>query len=426
MSIYYVSNNGLDTNDGLSPETAWQTIPKMNESIASGDVVKFRCGDVFYGQILLQPGKSADCPTTLTSYGEGKKPTISQYKIINSDAWEDQGDGIWRADIADTTKFTGNVSCPSNNTGFLLVSGEVKPFKKFYLEKLEQNWDFFNDEEKYLYVKCDKNPAQYSDDIRAAIGVRSCPVKDNMRVENIVFAGSGAHGISGIVHGAHIENCEFHNLGGARLGGPERNGKFNTTRYGNGVECWTGSTDVTVKNCKFSGIYDVAFTMQGPMNGQSWRNVHVIGCEMWNNTQCFEIWANNLQGDEGFVDCSFENNTCINSGYCWGYDSRPNKNTACHLLLYGIETKNVDIKVKNNFFYSAYPATVYKSGGAALIPEGYDISDNLIVMSDEEELILHPEEDQTAYNAFVEKIKKNNTVINKNRFVDANTNIIWK
>ena len=81
MSIYYVSNSGLDTNDGLTPETAWQSVAKVNESIAGGDEIRFRCGDTFYGRVQAKPG-TPDKFTTFTSYGEGVKPVMSQYKLI--------------------------------------------------------------------------------------------------------------------------------------------------------------------------------------------------------------------------------------------------------------------------------------------------------------------------------------------------------
>ena len=52
MSTYYVSESGCDNNDGLTPQTPWKTIKKVNTDITGGDVVHFKCGDTFFGQIL--------------------------------------------------------------------------------------------------------------------------------------------------------------------------------------------------------------------------------------------------------------------------------------------------------------------------------------------------------------------------------------
>ena len=51
MATYYISAIGCDTNDGLTPDTPWQTIKKVNSSVVGGDTVCFRCGDTFFGQI---------------------------------------------------------------------------------------------------------------------------------------------------------------------------------------------------------------------------------------------------------------------------------------------------------------------------------------------------------------------------------------
>ena len=66
---YYVSADGNDENDGLTPETAWLTPAKVsNTAFLPGDGVFFRRGDVFRGQIIACEG------VTYSAYGEGKKP----------------------------------------------------------------------------------------------------------------------------------------------------------------------------------------------------------------------------------------------------------------------------------------------------------------------------------------------------------------
>ncbi len=68
-TTYYVSNDGDDNNDGLTPATAWKTLKKASEfEYATGDCVRFRRGDIFRGQLECKP-----C-VTYTGYGEGEKP----------------------------------------------------------------------------------------------------------------------------------------------------------------------------------------------------------------------------------------------------------------------------------------------------------------------------------------------------------------
>lgn len=70
---YYVSNNGDDSNDGLTQETAWATVEKVsNAKLKPGDAVLFERGGVFREYVLFcQKG------VTYSAYGEGSKPVIT-------------------------------------------------------------------------------------------------------------------------------------------------------------------------------------------------------------------------------------------------------------------------------------------------------------------------------------------------------------
>ena len=70
-TTYYVSADGCDEADGLTPETAWQTLARVsNADLSEGDAVRFRRGDVFRGQVICQSA------ITYCAYGEGEKPRI--------------------------------------------------------------------------------------------------------------------------------------------------------------------------------------------------------------------------------------------------------------------------------------------------------------------------------------------------------------
>ena len=70
--IYYVSNEGDDENDGLSPERPWKSMRKVNCSVyEEGDAVLFRRGDLFRGNVGRRHNG-----VTFGAYGTGKKPTF--------------------------------------------------------------------------------------------------------------------------------------------------------------------------------------------------------------------------------------------------------------------------------------------------------------------------------------------------------------
>ena len=52
---YYIdSNNGDDKNSGLSPEQAWASLTKVNNtSFHAGDSILFKSGSVWKGQLLI-------------------------------------------------------------------------------------------------------------------------------------------------------------------------------------------------------------------------------------------------------------------------------------------------------------------------------------------------------------------------------------
>ena len=64
---YYVSNDGCDENDGMTPETPWKTLEKVgNTKLFPGECVRFRRGDIFRGTLSCQAG------VTYTGYASSK------------------------------------------------------------------------------------------------------------------------------------------------------------------------------------------------------------------------------------------------------------------------------------------------------------------------------------------------------------------
>ena len=410
MATYYISSSGCDTNDGLTPNTPWQSIKKLNSSVKCGDTVCFKRGDTFFGQVRAPKGNDSEAPTTYTSYGEGTKPIISQYKTAHRDAWEQYADGIWRIDLSNAKNFDGNVTELDTNVGFIKVDGAIKPWKRFELDKLTEQWDFYNDKQ-YVYVKSEDSPALLANDVKFACNIICMPFADNILVEDIVFIGSGSHGMSGTINRATVRNCEFHELGGSELTTHFRPG----VRYGNGLECWTDSSDVLVENCKFSNIYDVAVTMQGNCVTRGWVNIIFRNNVMWNCQQSFEIWSNGELENTGFQRCIFENNVCIDSGYSWGHEVRANKQCSSHLLIYQVECPLCDVTVRNNTFYNARVSPIVKSGGPQEMPKDYKIIGNLFLMDLEQDVILRVKTTtDEEYQDFYNKIAENNQIVKTN------------
>ena len=72
--------------------------------MSGGDKLCLRSGDTFYGRVKLPDGPDRS-PDRITSYGDGAKPVLSQYKLPYPSAWERVSDSIWRVDLCDPSCF---------------------------------------------------------------------------------------------------------------------------------------------------------------------------------------------------------------------------------------------------------------------------------------------------------------------------------
>jgi hypothetical protein len=69
---YYLSNIGNDASDGKSPQTAWQTLDRINQQpLLPGDGIYLHGGDVFEGTLALTNSGAATKPIVIDSCGSG-------------------------------------------------------------------------------------------------------------------------------------------------------------------------------------------------------------------------------------------------------------------------------------------------------------------------------------------------------------------
>ena len=102
-TTYYVSADGDDNNDGLSPETAWKTLdgPYNNfDNIKSGDAILFRCGDIFSATYPRRYGLVMTPGVTYSSFGEGPKPELrgAVGNGVEFD-WKKEGENLYSLDL---------------------------------------------------------------------------------------------------------------------------------------------------------------------------------------------------------------------------------------------------------------------------------------------------------------------------------------
>ena len=100
------ATGGNDSDDGLTPATAWKTIAKVNsQTLVAGETVYFKRGETWTGEELTM-GESGDYlnPITFSAYGTGAKPIITVRKSLIG--WTTPGN--WANLSGDVWYMTGN------------------------------------------------------------------------------------------------------------------------------------------------------------------------------------------------------------------------------------------------------------------------------------------------------------------------------
>lgn len=78
-TTYYLdAEGGNDTNDGTSPETAWQSLDRANRmTFAPGDRILFKAGCSWNGMFMPQGSGADGAPIVIDKYGDGPLPILN-------------------------------------------------------------------------------------------------------------------------------------------------------------------------------------------------------------------------------------------------------------------------------------------------------------------------------------------------------------
>jgi len=92
---YYLSNAGNDNANGLSPESAWKSIAKLNKtSFSPGDSILFEAEGIWRETLVVKNSGKTGRNIVYSRYGNGKNPRIvgsepaDQWTRINGSVWK--------------------------------------------------------------------------------------------------------------------------------------------------------------------------------------------------------------------------------------------------------------------------------------------------------------------------------------------------
>lgn len=338
---FHVASDGDDAADGLSPETAWRSLQKVNEAdLLPADTVRFRCGDAFRGHLVVKSGEPGR-DVVYSSYGTGEKPVLeASYDASSPNGWVRAGRRLWKCAVP-AEREIGNVIFNHGKKG---CGWKAEGFEDLGRRDLRFFW---NAEERALYLVSRRNPGERFGSIELAekVNVIRISKAHDVVVEGLNVRYGAAHGIAGGgIARIVLRKCDVNWIGGGTLCTNDLGGGV---WYGNGIELWSYASDVLVEGCRVWECYDAGLTNQSNRKGTVqenivWRGNEVSGCEY-----SYEYWN---QG-EGAVtrNVVFEGNVCRKAGYGWGHRRRWNPNAA-HLMFYDNTAATSGFMLRGNVF----------------------------------------------------------------------------
>lgn len=356
--IYYISSNGI-SNDGIDINNPMSLEKANTKKFNSNDKILFKRGDTFFGQISFNVNSQKGREVVISSYGNGNIPIISGAKILNKKSgWilYDEKNSIYRIDLTDFKNFDGIKTNDSNscNIGFLEDDQGNKYYnRKQFLENLNTNFDFYCDNIQYLYIKSEINPYDKIGTLKASTRIDLVRLSSNIKISSLRICYTGAHGIvkkDNLIDNVLIENCIIENIGGSVQV------INNFTKYGNGIEFWNQASNIVVNNNIIREIYDAGFTIQGNTTNTGFENIQCYQNVIQACTYPIEIFCRNKNNENieiGIKKCEIYNNYIINQGRGWGYQARPDKDSAALLVLWTLEGPNKSLNLYNNINYNS-------------------------------------------------------------------------
>jgi len=303
-TIYYVANNGDDSNNGTSESTPWKTIGKVAaSSFSPGDGILFKRGDTFsVNEFTLKSGSSSGY-VVFSAYGTGVKPIITTAVNKNSTSdWTEYSTNKWQT----TTVVNGTTKLAQ-----VVLNGESSPKLVFNNDTggiSSQGEHCHNESTGVTTIYSVGNPATYYDDIKVSPAIRG--FRPNGRgwfiIDGLHFThmNYGIVGVGGI-HDFKIRNNKFSWIGGGLAG--------STKRLGNGMEIWGTQTNGEIYYNELYQCYDTAISSQYTGSSSShMKNISVHHNIMHDNGCHYEYY--NRSSDGSSTNMTVDNNVMFDAG----------------------------------------------------------------------------------------------------------------
>ena len=364
-TIYYISAEGNDLNDGLAPDRAIKSLQRLAElDLKPNDCVLFRRGDIWRGRIRAKSG------VTYSAFGKGEKPRIygSPYDAAKVGKWvETDTKNVYMyndelgSDVG-TLVFNGGeanafkVMMVRQQDGSTLHIETREPFSSY--RDLKRDLEFYHDykNQKRIYLcSTEGNPAERFSSIELSPRGNIIQAANNTTFDNLCIKYGGSHGIgSGTVKNLTVTNCELGWIGGS-IQSEDIFGRNHPTRFGNAIEIYGGCENFLVSNCYIYQVYDAAITHQHQGDTDEtlvMKNVLYANNLIEDCVYSIEYFLGRKDTNQSHYmeNILVANNLMRRAGYGWG-KQRPDKETPAHIKSWSHHINHAtNFRIENNIF----------------------------------------------------------------------------
>ncbi|MEM7375566.1 MAG: right-handed parallel beta-helix repeat-containing protein [Bacteroidota bacterium] len=348
--VYYISPDGSDQADGLSPSSPWRSLAKLNETVFQpGEQILLKKDGVWQGNLQPQGNGQVGLPILLSSYGSGAPPVINigeegvGIELINQSCWEIAG--------IEVTSGAPHKLDVRRNGIMAIAKGETGKVEHIVIRDcyIHDMWGQVGGDKSGIAIYVGER-------ILGPQQKYNCPTNDvlieNNRIERMDKVGIAVNGDDGIViRGNHMDNLGGDGivLIGANKGLIEYN--------------------IADRTCMRSGDLDL------DTGGEDWWP-HTAAIWLWKNTETVmqfnEVYNTGRQpanGDGEAFDFDFECKKCVlqynysrnNKGFLLIMDNtyqnvaryNVSENDQTHLINMFCDTSEQNL-IHNNVFYVDY------------------------------------------------------------------------
>ncbi len=362
---YYVSAQGDDGNDGLSPQKPLRSLDGVNAlELQKGDGVLFRRGDLWRGHLQTRTG------ATYAAYGEGEKPRLygSPCNAAQEGTWtETEARGVYayslelKNDVGALIFDDGAAGCAFKVMKVTQPDGTTthvdtgQPFADY--RDLRRDLDFYHDYKGtgLVYLRSDKgNPAERFRSIEMNVRGNLVRAVSDVHINNLCLKYCGSHAIgAGTVKSLCVSDCEIGWVGGS-IQGEGLFGRNLPTRYGNGVEIYGGCDCFMVDSCYIYQVYDAAITHQHLGDGRDpilMRNVYYTHNLVEDCVYSFEYFLgrDTTEAERLMDNILIAENIARRTGMGWG-SQRPDKETPAQVKSWVNHNRASNFLIAQNVF----------------------------------------------------------------------------